>query len=107
MFQLISIIISFFREIFFRNKKETDFKSPEFNLVKYTAFTMVILSFVINLFAVPKLVRLAHKQVEMQEQLVSRQDRIVELEWVIGGLTESKSPSRQGGGQKIERQSIK
>lgn len=58
MTHLISIIRSFLAEIFFKNKDEATFGHPKFNLFKWLKFAAVMASFVLNLFALPKLVNL-------------------------------------------------
>lgn len=59
MFQLISLIRSFLVELFFNSPEEANFKHPKFNIKKWLVYIAVMLSFVVNALAIPRLAGLA------------------------------------------------
>ena len=59
MFQLISIVRSFLVELFFNSPEEAEFKNPKFNIKKWLLYIVVMLSFVVNALAIPRLATLA------------------------------------------------
>lgn len=68
MFQLISIIRSFLSELFFDHQDEAKFSSPRFNIFKWSKFMLVMASFAVNLFVIPKLFGLGLEHAKLQEE---------------------------------------
>lgn len=66
MFQLISIVRSFLVELFFNSPEEADFKNPKFNIKRWFLYIAVMLSFVINALAIPRLASLAVEHHEVK-----------------------------------------
>lgn len=69
MFQLISMIVSFLKEVFFKNKGQADFKNTEFDITRWVLYILVLTSFVINTVAMPRLFILGVKAVRLQTQI--------------------------------------
>jgi len=70
MFKIISIIVYFIRELIFDNKEEYNIKSSKFNTRKFIIFTIIMLSMIVNIFAIDKTYTLAKKNLEFQKKLL-------------------------------------
>lgn len=87
MTHLISIIRSFLSELFFKNKEEAEFGHPKFNIFKWIKFSLVLFSFVLNIFAIPKLTNLA---VEHRDLILKHEKLELKLKETEGRLVEEQ-----------------
>ena len=72
MFQLISVLRSFLKELFFNSEHEANFNHHKFNLKKWCAYMLVLGSFAVNFLAVPKLVELSVSHTKLEEELTQK-----------------------------------
>ena len=75
MFQLISVLRSFLKELFFNSEEESDFKHHKFNLKKWCGYALVMASFGINILLIPKLVSLSVSHAKLEEELTLKLEK--------------------------------
>lgn len=81
MTHLISIIRSFLAEIFFKSKEEAMFGHAKFNLFKWMKFAIVMISFVLNIFTLPKLVNLVIEHATLLTKYEQLEVKLIEEQY--------------------------
>lgn len=69
MWKLLSMPLFFFRELIFESKEEYDINSTSFNTKKVLAFSILILSIILNVLLVIRVVSLAVTNLDLKEAL--------------------------------------
>lgn len=69
MWKLLSMPLFFFRELIFESKEEYDINSTYFNTKKVLAFSILILSIILNVLLVIRVVSLAVANLDLKEAL--------------------------------------
>lgn len=68
MFKMILSFIPFLKELFFDNKEEMDFKSPNFNVKKWLRFALQVVTLLFCAFIVTRLYIVMTKYIKLQKQ---------------------------------------
>ena len=63
------MVVDFLKSFVFKDKKESDFKSKDFNGFKFSIFMLLVFFIAIEIYTVIKLYNLAVQNIELTESL--------------------------------------
>lgn len=71
LFKLLVTLMTWLKSFVFKNEKEYDFKSKDFNGIKFSLFLMIVVLIAVEAYSLSRLYLLAVQNIELTEQIKS------------------------------------